>query len=258
MVDLLIKDVDNVETLNLAEKSGRSATDIALMQGKWKIAKRLIRKGGMAHNVSHRLSSSPTYSWTLLHSLCRDGKFLLVQHLLSRAQCVMGVDINKPDPHGWTPLHVAVLNRHTRLTALLTDAGGSAMLPVFANRWYPIHTATKSRDRQLLSTLLERSGVSVLSLVESSGWTCLDMALQEDCGDGLYSFLLHAGATLAAYNNRNDGWTPLHKAARTGNLHAVNSLLSHDPDLVHAAEHQHGRTALHIAGMSHPSPQSTL
>ena len=33
-------------------------------------------------------------------------------------------DVNKADAHGWTPLHMALMNDHHRVAAVLREAGG--------------------------------------------------------------------------------------------------------------------------------------
>lgn len=200
--------------LELEDQSGNTALAQVLKRDQTAAARLLLS----AHaNANHKSASG----WTPLHAAIQCGKLELVQLFLDH-----GGDIEGEGAAGARPLHIAVETKSLPMTELLlargaqVDTAGSPCLP-------PIFSAVLANDASLTRLLLEK-GANVTG--GKSGSTVFHAAAE--CGTSMvrmltgYFSLQGSGRVLELINQRDDdGESPLHYAARKGDLETVQALV---------------------------------
>ena len=94
---------------------------------------------------------------TSIHDAVKQGNLAEVQRWLDR-----GVDINKPDINGNTPLHWATFNGHQNIVEYLIDHGANVNQP--DNReCTPLLTAALMGHQNILEYLITHGAVSVIN-----------------------------------------------------------------------------------------------
>ena len=65
-----------------------------------------------------------------------------------------GADINATDSHGWTPLHDAVMEGHTKIVRNLIAAGANINAQDVNDQYSPLHEAMRMKHREIAKILL--------------------------------------------------------------------------------------------------------
>ena len=131
-----------------------------------------------------------------------------------------GVDINKPDPDGVSPLHLAIMNANWDLARQLIEAGADidqwdkfGMTPLFSM----IGGYTRS----------DGGRASIDPINQTTGREILDMLLARGADPNMQVFFRPADVR-GSTNTR--GSTPLIRAANNGDVEIVQLLLEHGAD----------------------------
>ena len=187
------------------------------------------------------LTHYPRQSLTPLHVAVRCRERRLVAACLAAG----AYPDEKPDRHGRTALHHAVLGDMCAVAEDLVAAGASPDAAA-ADGSTPLHVCAGAGALRTLEYLLQHCGADGLSLPDNDGNTPLHRAV----GHGhaaCSSALLAAGADVAAKTGA--GTTPLHLASGQGRIDIVRQCLGAGataPRVLGAADGQ-GATALAIA-----------
>jgi ankyrin repeat protein len=231
---------------------GYTPLGIACEHGNVVMVERLIAAGSRVDNASID-GATPLF-------LAAQNNRLDVVKLLIAA----GADVNKAGADGCTPLHVAVGKGHAGvvsvlvetagvdLNAALTDGVSAGVTPLFVaaqdNRLdvvtlliaagadvnkarandgsTPLHKAAQHIHAGVVSVFIETVGVDLNAALtdgELVGVTPLFVAAQDNRLD-VVTLLIAAGADVNKATG-DDGYTPLHKAARNGHAGVVSVLI---------------------------------
>ena len=201
-----------------------------------------------------------------------------------------GADVTATETkYGSTPLHTAAFNGHADVAAVLLDAGADVGARN-ANALTPLHYAASNDHMAVVQLLLQR-GASARAL-SREGRTPLQKATGENVKHLIFSALrqeeAHAAHTAAEATHASpaaalqaalvkcspedvasalargaphsepddDGWTPLHYAARFGSIACARLLLSAGAAL--GARDCDGQTAVQIAGAAQHADVAAL
>ena len=198
---------------------------------------------------------------------CRNGQKGIVQIFLKKG----GIDVNKRDAEGNTPLYYACLKGFRDIVNLLLD--NDADVFVFNNlSETPLHAASRSGNKEIIGKLVQYG--AELDATDNEGRTPL-IRLLENRRTDTAMFLIEQGADTEIADNTGHkaidyatahglrevverlstgstadthGNTPLHQAAFNGQSEIVRSLLSTFPDMTDATNDD-GETPLIIACM---------
>jgi len=175
------------------------------------------------------------WSCTPLHIAAWAGQKEAAETLLNR-----GADIEAKTSVGVTPLFIAVYEGQLPVVELLcersadvnTSQGGTLLWAMWEGHLE-------------IAKLLVRNGLDV-NLPRDWGKSALRMAVEGEIGDEDYQFVKFLLSHGAKVNDRDDdGQTPLHTAARDGNLKVVELLLTHGAEI--NAKDKQSKTPLQLA-----------
>ena len=198
---------------------------------------------------------------------CRNGQKNIVQIFLKKG----GIDINKRDAEGNTPLYHACLKGYRDIVVLLLDNGADSSI---ANNHSesPLHAAARSGNKEIIARLVEK-GID-LNATDNEGHTPLLCLLDNRRTDAAL-FLIDKGADTeiadstghkaidyaTAYGLREVvarlsikkssdvfGNTPLHQAVYNGQSEIVRTLLAASNEMLNTPN-DNGETPLMIACM---------
>ncbi|CAC5376392.1 unnamed protein product [Mytilus coruscus] len=205
VVEMLMKTGADI---NLVDFTGNTPLQNALDSGNVEIAESLISKGANVH-----LGSS-------LHSACRKGYRHIVELIINK-----GVDINKRDNRGRTPLLIACSHVQEDLVNFSLDKSCEIH---HSNKMgdTPLSAACRSGSKVLVQKLLSK-GANV-NKATANGWT----ALMSACNLGyktITDLLIQHDAKMNC--TTNNGWTPLMFACGSGSESLVLSLIKKGADM---------------------------
>lgn len=135
-----------------------------------------------------------------------------------QAQIRLGLEANKPDTYGWTPLHLAVWNMHTEVVTLLLASQAMA-------RWRPPWIRQKYIDA-----------------LSSDGWSALHLGAWNNDAS-LVEILIQANANVSVRDSRR--WTPIHWAAANNGAGVIPALIKAGAS--HSTLAMSGTVAMHLA-----------
>lgn len=210
LMDLLLRERPPLE---VADGVCKTPLMLACSAGELLLATRLIHHGA-------KICAPNSNGWTVLHYAAWHGRAQMIPLLISN-----GAELEAKDPSGQTPLHVAVGNKfdHCATVEQLLRAGADK--EAIAERVYrrtPLHSAVLNRHSASVKCLLE-SGANV-EASDSDGWRPLHLAARQ-CQLAIVKALLDHRAN--PDNADRNGWTSLHHAAYYGHLEKIKALLDH-------------------------------
>lgn len=134
-------------------------------------------------------------------------------------------DINKGDPHGWTPLMCAARERHSGATRVLLDNG--AKLSIEGRGGVTALLLSSEQGHSAVTKILTDAGADPAAALSRDRSTPLHLA-----ATGGHSEVMRAPIEAGACSNsrRLDGATPLYLAAGSGHLDATKILLHAEAD----------------------------
>lgn len=148
------------------------------------------------------------------------------------------IDINA-DAEGWTPLTLAIENRHYDLIDLLVALDDIDVNRLDKRGFPPVVLAAFLEDTTLLALLLE-SGKVDFSTLDKEGHTPLQWALIKDHALATDTFLRYAD-----FDDTDRYWLPLHKAIRNKSNEVLKLLLQRQRWDLSMQDHG-GNTPLHV------------
>ncbi len=154
-----------------------------------------------------------------------------------------GADVNRGDPDGDTPLHVAALGGSARFAAMLIAHGARVDARDSAGKT-PLHDAAYATSPGVAAVLLAHGAQAMAR--DKAGDTPMHLLRDgETAGDvnGFVALLLKHGADIQARGEQ--GNSPLHAAAARNAIVVARTLLEHDADVM--ARNDAGETPLHAA-----------
>lgn len=170
----------------------------------------------------------------MLLQACKNNQKSVVQTLLKRG----GVDVNKRDESGNTPLIYACLKSSRELVRLLLDCGADVGLGSRKNRM-PLHFAAETGNFQVIS-LLTDAGADV-NCTDDDGVTPLMLLAQNGRTDTALKLLGHEEIDVGIQDN--EGRMAIDYAAFAGLRELVKALSQAEE----AHTDAHGNTTLHCA-----------
>jgi len=167
-----------------------------------------------------------------------------------------GADINAKNDLGWTPLHGAVLEDRRGITELLIAAGADVNAREGRDGKTPLHWAA-ARDHEEIIELLIANGAKV-NAKDDEGKTPFfrkhggktnkapRISIHNATLMGnIKAVKEHIAAGTDVNVKNEDGWAPLHRAARSGHKEIVGLLVAGGADV--NSKNKHGGTPLRYA-----------
>ena len=184
--------------INLVDYKGQTALHVAIQQGRWNAASKLVQAGA---DLEVRLPDGKT----ALHLAISMRNQVFTQVLISR-----GANVDRV-LREHTPLTMAISTRFTAITAILIDRGADVNL-ASRNGNTPLLAAAATGHDETIRYLLAHG--ADLSACSQSGYTAVHMAAHKNKSHVL-RLLVNSGAAIDALDN--NGETPLLIAAKLGN-----------------------------------------
>ncbi|XP_065910853.1 uncharacterized protein [Dysidea avara] len=216
--------------INVVNKNGRSALNIALRDGTEELAGALITAGA-------DIKISDNDGDTMLICAALGGCTEVASDLLNTGS----IDINAVNEDGWSALSIALRWRHEELAGALITAGAD------------IKITDNDGDTMLMCAVLEgctevasdllNTGSIDINAVNEDGWSALSIALHKG-NEELAGALITAGADIKITDN--DGDTMLMCALHGGCTEVASDLLNTGSIDINAVN-KNGRSALNIA-----------
>ncbi|XP_005915890.1 ankyrin repeat and protein kinase domain-containing protein 1 [Haplochromis burtoni] len=177
-----------------------------------------FRKSVRREHVSSQFSGKKT----LLHCTVASGDSESVEHILN-----LGAEVNCTTAKGYTPLHIAVLQRLYDIISLLLEHGADGSLGD-EDDWTPLHFAAQNGDDRTVRLLLDKG--AVINAQEKTGWMPFHLACQNGHETVVRLLLLRQSQEAVVEQEKANGRTPLHLASIYGHLSIVKLLLTHGAD----------------------------
>ena len=214
-------------------KDGMNCLHITASKGYFPFFKMLLE------TYNFDLFSKTDDGWSVLHYAAKGGHLELFEYLVEK-----GSDVYRGKRDGMNCLHIAASNGYFRLCKVLLEKY-SFNIHVSSNRgWSVLHCAVETGHLELFQYLIERG--SNVHEQTKDGMNCLHIA----AGNGWFRF---CKVLLENYNfdilmDNDNGWSPVHFAAKAGDLELFQYLAEQGYDVCRRTKD--GMICLHIAALN--------
>ncbi|KAI6695681.1 hypothetical protein NL676_023391 [Syzygium grande] len=226
--------IDGGADVNDVNPDGTSLISLAIEAGNLEILKILIASGTS-------VSKKNKHADHILHKAAEMNRVDLMEVLFKAFKDI--IDLNKPNPDGRSPLHVAAANGFVDTIRFCVAVGADADATDSAGST-PLHLAAAKGHAEAVEYLVNRSTYA-RHVVDGDGKTAFELAAENGHSRLLDSLrlrdvLLRAARVDDVHGMKNclaegadvdardqNGWTPLHRAAFKGRVESVKVLLSH-------------------------------
>jgi len=235
--DFVHQYLENGWPLNIADEAGSPPLHEAVYQGDEHIIQLLI-----LYQVP--IDNEDAFGNTPLHVASSLGEYRAAEILLKH-----GADVDKVTAkRSWTPLMLALNNRHITLISLLLGAGANIHYQDPEEGWTPLMVACEQQLEEAAIYLIQKGAdvTACLTAGDTRGRNALELVSYH--GDELIAReLLKHGADVN-HQPADGGLTALHWAVYNGHFDLTAFLLSQgaNPNIPALGTYQ-GRTALHYA-----------
>ncbi|GHV13533.1 hypothetical protein AGMMS49938_08250 [Fibrobacterales bacterium] len=202
----------------------------AVREGKNDEVKNLIERGADVSMVVEGWRRK-----SLLHIAAEGDYFELAETLLRN-----GLSVNSRDHNSKTPLHIAARKNAVQTAEVLLKYGATLQVQSVSSKT-PLHIAAKNNCVEMVRLLIEQG--AVLDVFDYKKRSPLTVAVERGAFVVLQE-LLAAGASVHLQSEELK-WSPLHYAAKIGDVNIIDLLLQNEADLDPLDED--GNTPLHIA-----------
>ena len=214
VVSILVKLRANV---NLQDKDGYSALDLAAKFGLEEVALTLLKNGAdmKIGDVNKGITWSP-----LMFAACYDqGNLVLI--LLDH-----GAEVNEKIANGWTALHISAAKGHSQVVTLLLNNG--AEIDVQDDSGQSALIVAASQDNDEVVTILLKNGADV-SLLNKKNFSALMISAKLGHQKIATALLDHGAQDISP--NPSNLYPPLMLAAKNGHADVVTFLLNRGADI---------------------------
>ncbi|KAI9838332.1 MAG: hypothetical protein M1819_005600 [Sarea resinae] len=219
------------QLLELQDRTGRTALQVAVLRGHVDIVKLLI--GSQLSSMNIRDSNQ-----SLLHSIA-ERSYLADAELPSDS----GANVMLQDMYGNTPLHTAAQRDDVSIMRLLLLANEELLSVRNKRGRTALHRASQYGCAEAAKLLLE-SQPSLVNIQDNDGKSAIHHAAEGGHVE-VVQLLMDSGADLMLRDGH--GSTSLHAAAYSNKPSVINLLLEHKAELLRDLRNSNGKTALHIA-----------
>jgi ankyrin repeat protein len=232
--------------LQICDDKGMTPFHIAIKHSCLNVARYLFRTGALVDTIDND-------GWAPLHYAVDNNDYLATQFLLEH--CNPKLDIRGQDYK--TAFYIAAENGFLEIMRLLINAEEALpwsskndsffphLSPNMSNKLTPIHIAFKNGHLNIVSYLIE--GLPDFTIVDGYNRTLMHYIAEYGKDDDTYinlaRRLIDHGVDKEAKDK--DGYTPLHRAARSNNVKFVEFLILNEANL--DITNAKGDTPLHVA-----------
>lgn len=146
----------------------------------------------------------PTMNYAIIHLVVQNGTVKMIKDLIDH-----GVDIERKDIHGDTPIHEAIKKQKIDHFIYLLNCGASVFCENFQGRT-ALHTAAEYKAEETIVNLILNKGISINIRSQVDGKTPLHVACSKLDNLEIVKFLVKNGANFDSKDRY--GETPLHTA----------------------------------------------
>ncbi|GFR64313.1 transient receptor potential cation channel subfamily A member 1-like [Elysia marginata] len=234
--------IPSVDEMNVKDSRGRTPLHMAVIAELEFITSVLLNLGANP-NIMDGSNLLP------LHHAASMGNTKILKQLMEKCD-----DLNVGGDGGYTALHFAAAADHPKCVEMLLQKKCN-MLVKSNNGTYPIHTAAKSGSAGALEALVkgaESHGIDhrlLLSLKDREGQLPIHNAVNNGAAEAVIVCLKYGASLLS---EKDSGSTPVHYAAKQGNLDLLKTMSAFNPEAFSEALQRtdlSGRTPLHWASM---------
>ncbi|CAH8385979.1 unnamed protein product [Eruca vesicaria subsp. sativa] len=239
IVDYIVSKFPNlVKKKNLKDET---ALHVAARAGSLAIVEFLVR----FLTESLIISAKSNNGDTALHIALKEKHEDVAFYLLSVSHDDVSFDVNND---GASPLYLAVEAGNCKLVAkMLESLSSPSKLALMSHAKSLVHAAMRAKRIDILGIIL-RQNPRLIELRNEEGRTCLSFGAAIGFYEGISYILLEfdKSASSLCYVADDDGFFPIHMAAREGHVRIIKEFLKHCPDSVELLNSQ-CQNILHVA-----------